>query len=284
METLSNLKAYFDHELNHYEEGEQRAIYGIVLEYFDIDKIKAMVDPDFGVENSLAEEFKQIVQRLKKDEPIQYILKEAPFCGLNFYVDDRVLVPRPETEELVHWILEEHGKQFAGSLLDIGTGSGCIALALDHLMPAAKVSATEVSEGAFEVAKKNATQLKSRADIKLDDIRVWQENDYPNFDIIISNPPYIDLKEKESLYKNVLDFEPHVALFAPEGDTLYFYKLIADFANRYLNENGVLYFEMSEFYAGGVEELLIAKGFRNVELKNDLSGKGRMMRATRSVA
>lgn len=282
MVALSSLKSYYNEELAHYEESELRAIYGIVLEFFSIDKIQAIVDPKLQVNDELATEFKKIVQRLKKDEPIQYILKQAPFCGLQFYVDERVLVPRPETEELVHWILSEHGGHFEGTLLDIGTGSGCIALALDHLMAKAKIVATDVSSGAVEVAKKNAKQLESRAEIILDDIQEWSDKAYPNFDIIISNPPYIDLNEKDKMYKNVLDFEPHVALFAPEGDTLYFYKLIADFANTYLNENGVLYFEMSEFYAGGVEELLIAKGFLNVELKKDLNGKGRMMRATRS--
>jgi len=282
METLHSLKTFFNQELNHYDAGEKSAIYGIVLEHFAIDKIKTIVDPDFSVSEETAAEFRAVVQRLKKDEPIQYILKEAPFCGLSFYVDENVLVPRPETEELVHWILSEHGEQFQGSIIDIGTGSGCIALALDHLMPRANITATEVSEGALNVAQRNADQLKLSAEIVLDDIRNWQENKYSNYDIIISNPPYIDLNEKDKMYKNVLDFEPHVALFAPEGDTLYFYNIIADFANRHLNPEGNLYFEMSEFYAGGVEELLKAKGFENVQLKKDINGKGRMMRATKS--
>lgn len=284
METLESLKTYFNQELSHYDDGEKRAIYGIVLEYFAIDKIKTIVDPEFSVAAETANEFRSVVQRLKKDEPIQYILKEAPFCGLSFYVDENVLVPRPETEELVHWILNEHGEQFAGSIIDIGTGSGCIALALDHLMPQAKISATEVSEGALNVAQRNAIQLKLTAEIILDDIRNWREKQYPNYDIIVSNPPYIDLNEKDKMYKNVLDFEPHVALFAPEGDTLHFYNVIADFANHYLNPKGNLYFEMSEFYAGGVEELLTAKGFQNVQLKKDINGKGRMMRATKSAS
>lgn len=284
MVSLASLKTYYNEQLAHYEAGELRAIYGIVLEYFGIDKIQTIVDPAFALSEERAAEFKAVVQRLKQDEPIQYILNEAPFCGLQFYVDKGVLVPRPETEELVHWILEEHGEDFAGSIIDIGTGSGCISIALDHLMKQAKVSATDVSEEALAVAQHNAKQLKSGVKLFLDDIRLWHENSYEHYDVIISNPPYIDLNEKEKMYKNVLDFEPHVALFAPEGDNLYFYRLIADFALQYLNEGGTLYFEMSEFYAGGVEAMLQSKGFQNVLLKKDLNGKGRMMRATKSVA
>jgi len=179
----------------------------------------------------------------------------------------------------VHWIVEMHGADFAGKILDIGTGSGCIALALDHLMGKAAVTATDVSEGAVAVARRNAKEQNAKAEILQDDICEWINNKYSNFDIIISNPPYIDLEEKDSLYKNVLDFEPHLALFAPAGDTLFFYRLIVDFAKRYLNPDGYIYFEMSEFYADGVAELLQKKGFGDIELKKDLNGKGRMIRA-----
>jgi len=284
MTTLSQLKDYFYEELAQYDESEQRAIFGIVLEHFSIDKIQAIVNPDLEIAEDITNEFKQVVGRLKLDEPIQYILNEAPFCGLELYVDERVLVPRPETEELVHWILDEHSKEFEGAILDIGTGSGCIALALDRLMNNAKVFGTDVSSDALAVAKLNAQALGSKVQFNEDDVREWETSQHPHYDIIISNPPYIDLDEKEKLYKNVLDFEPHIALFAPEGDTLYFYKLIADFAVQHLNENGMLYFEMSEFYAGGVEKLLEEKGFRDVLLKKDINGKGRMIRARRSAS
>lgn len=279
MRALSELKKYYNASLSHYSESELQAIYGIVLEYFAIDKIASIVDPEMPISEEQAAEFKAVVDRLKQDEPIQYILGEAPFCGLQFYVDENVLVPRPETEELVHWIVEMHGADFAGKILDIGTGSGCIALALDHLMGKAAVTATDVSEGAVAVARRNAKEQNAKAEILQDDICEWINNKYSNFDIIISNPPYIDLEEKDSLYKNVLDFEPHLALFAPAGDTLFFYRLIVDFAKRYLNPDGYIYFEMSEFYADGVAELLQKKGFGDIELKKDLNGKGRMIRA-----
>jgi release factor glutamine methyltransferase len=213
--------------------------------------------------------------------PIQYILGETEFYGLPFYVNESVLIPRPETEELVDWIQKENYKSAELNILDIGTGSGCIAIALRHEFPSSTVDAFDVSEKALETAKQNATHNKLEVNFKAVDIL-----NAPAFnkkwDIIVSNPPYITENEKDTILSNVLDHEPHLALFVPDNDPLLFYREIAFFAQQYLTPAGKLYFEINRNAGNHTLELLTGMGYRDVELRKDISGNDRMVRAINS--
>lgn len=218
-----------------------------------------------------------IVKRLQKGEPIQYILGVTEFYGLDLKVTSSVLIPRPETEELVEWILLET-KQLNPHILDIGTGSGCIAITLSNKMKYATVDAWDVSAEALEVAKENAKA--NNVSIKFSKVDVLAKQDLDKrFDIIVSNPPYIIESEKKVMSKNVLDFEPHQALFVSNNDALIFYDRIADIAVKLLNKNGMLYFEINQAYGQQIVQLLQQKNFINIELKKDISGNYRMIRA-----
>jgi len=231
--------------------------------------------------NDLSDKEKQniisIVKRLQNGEPIQYVLGETEFYGLDFKVTPAVLIPRPETEELVEWILLETKKMNA-HILDVGTGSGCIAVALAKRMRYATVNAWDVSADALAVAKGNATANDVSVSFsKVDVLGPHPVNKY--FDIIVSNPPYIKESEKEMMEKNVLDFEPHMALFVADKDVLIFYNRIADIAKEQLKENGLLYFEINQANGNEVVQLLKEKNFVDVEMKKDISGNDRMVRA-----
>lgn len=218
-----------------------------------------------------------IVKRLQKGEPIQYILGVTEFYGLDFKVTSSVLIPRPETEELVEWILLET-KQLNPHILDVGTGSGCIAITLSKKMKYATVDAWDVSTEALEVAKENAKA--NNVSIKFSKIDVFAHQDLDKrFDIIVSNPPYILESEKKVMSKNVLDFEPHQALFVSNHDALIFYDRIADIAVKQLNKKGMLYFEINQAYGKEIVHLLQEKNFKDIELKKDISGNYRMIRA-----
>ena len=218
-----------------------------------------------------------IVKRLQKGEPIQYILGVTEFYGLDFKVTSSVLIPRPETEELVEWILLET-KQLNPHILDVGTGSGCIAITLSKKMKYATVDAWDVSAEALEVAKENAKA--NNVSIKFSKIDVLAHQDLDKrFDIIVSNPPYILESEKKVMSKNVLDFEPHQALFVSNHDALIFYDRIADIAVKQLNKKGMLYFEINQAYGKEIVHLLQEKNFKDIELKKDISGNYRMIRA-----
>ena len=231
------------------------------------------------------ERFKSIVEDLKKFKPIQYILGHTEFYGYKIRVNEHVLIPRPETEELVEQILEDIRStgQPINQVLDICTGSGCIAIALKKNIPEANVFAIDVSDEALLVAKGNAilnqTQIHFlQADILTPLASEKKENEKgAKFEIIVSNPPYVRISEKEKMSKNVLDYEPHNALFVSDNDALVFYKAIADFALRNLSENGKLYFEINESLGTEVKKLLTEKGLKNVEVKKDMSGKDRIV-------
>jgi release factor glutamine methyltransferase len=220
------------------------------------------------------------LDRLKENEPIQYVLKEAWFCGLRFYVDKQVLIPRPETEELVEWIIT--GCRFPInelSILDIGSGSGCIPIALKRRLGKAVVWSCDVSKEALQVAEKNAENLGVEVNfLQMDFLDPTQREKLPEFDIIVSNPPYITHRERYSMRANVLEYEPAKALFVPDNDPLIFYKAIADFGKDHLKPNGSIYAEINEKLGDITGELFRQKGF-NVELKKDITGKDRMIRA-----
>ena len=234
--------------------------------------------------NDLSDNEKQniisIVKRLQNNEPIQYILDKTEFYGLDFKVSPSVLIPRPETEELIEWILSETTKKDP-YILDIGTGSGCIAITLAKKMQYATVYAWDISDNALEVANENAIINDVSVKFSMVDVLKPLSFNY-KFDIIVSNPPYIKESEKEKMEKNVLDFEPHEALFVANHDALIFYNRIADIAKKQLQENGLLYFEINHSKGDEVVHLLKEKGFVNIELKKDISGNNRMIRAMNS--
>lgn len=220
--------------------------------------------------------FFSLVKELKKGRPLAYVLQQKEFFGLNFFVNENVLIPRPETEELVDWILhkpEIKKKNF--KILDIGTGSGCIAISLKKLLPDATVSALDVSEAAMKVAKKNADELN--VDIHFIQADILVEDLAESYDLIVSNPPYISLEEKMSLERNVLDHEPGIALFADE-DPLIFYKRMMQLAATQLGENTWLYWEVNQYLWKDLMGLLQKNNFRRIEMKKDINGNPRMIR------
>ncbi|MCF6332069.1 MAG: peptide chain release factor N(5)-glutamine methyltransferase [Draconibacterium sp.] len=217
-----------------------------------------------------------IVRRLKMYEPLQYILGETEFYGLNLKVTPAVLIPRPETEELVHWIIESNAFG-SPQVLDIGTGSGCIALALKKQIKNAEVSGVDISKEALEVAKQNAENNKLEVGFFQSDILSWEHYNWKVFDIIVSNPPYVREIEKQKMQANVLEYEPENALFVSDENPLVFYHRIAEFAKKYLVDRGKLFFEINEFLGAETCKLLENKGFVDVELKKDMNGKTRML-------
>ena len=224
-------------------------------------------------------EVKQIVERLKRFEPIQYILQSAEFYGLNLYVDPNVLIPRPETEELVSLIVNSKNS-YAPKILDIGTGSGCIALSLKKAIPNADVWACDVSEAALSVAEKNARAHNLDVNFFRCNILATDTiNEFTVFDIIVSNPPYVLQSEKKQMQENVLSYEPHLALFVEDDDPLLFYRAIALFAQKHLNSSGVLWFEINENKGKEVEEMLVKSSFCNVHIFSDIYGKHRFVKA-----
>lgn len=218
------------------------------------------------------------IEKLKKNVPIQYILGETEFFGLIFNVNESVLIPRPETEELVEWIRSENNRSADLNILDIGTGSGCIAISLKHEFPNASVQAFDISEQALNTARSNAERNKLDVTFSQTDILNAPETEQ-RWDIIVSNPPYVTELEKSSILPNVLEHEPHLALFVPDNDPLLFYRSIALFAKHHLKPQGKLYFEINRSFGVETVELLTNLGFCNVELRKDISGNDRMVRA-----
>ena len=236
------------------------------------------------------------LSRLLNHEPIQYIMQKAWFYGMELYVDKNVLIPRPETEELVDWIVKDlkasaldvfkkapTDADVTGQLkiLDIGTGSGCIALALKKAMPKAEVWGCDISEEALNVARRNGAALDIRVDFQgINFLEEAQQTFLPTVDVIVSNPPYIPLQEKESMQANVVAHEPHTALFVPDEDALLFYRGIAQFAKKRLYQNGRIYLEIHENLGNAVVELFRKEGFENIERRKDMQGKERMVKAS----
>jgi len=233
----------------------------------------------FSVEQQ--HEIESFIEKLKKYVPIQYILGETEFYGLPFYVNESVLIPRPETEELVDWIRNENDRSAELKLLDIGTGSGCIAIALKHEFKNSVVDAFDISVDALDTAKQNSAL--NNLTINFSAIDILNVPDLPTkWDIIVSNPPYITEREKEGMLANVLDHEPHLALFVPDNDPLLFYRNIALFAQKHLNANGKLYFEINREAGLSCIELLNTMGYRDVELRKDILRNDRMVKAVLS--
>ncbi len=220
---------------------------------------------------------KSIVSRLKNAEPIQYILGETEFYELKLKVNPAVLIPRPETEELVEWIVNSQMPDNC-NILDIGTGSGCMALAIKNQLKEVKVSGIDISEKALETARQNALENGLEVDFYRDDILNPKNVRDDKYDVVVSNPPYIRESEKPLMHENVLNYEPEIALFVTDVDPLVFYRAIAGFAKRCLNENGSLFFEINENLGAEMVGLLSDFGFSEIEIRKDINGKNRMVR------
>jgi release factor glutamine methyltransferase len=227
-------------------------------------------------------EWRRCSDELLRWRPVQYVINQAWFAGMRLQVDERVLIPRPETEELVEWCLSS-APRTSLRILDVGTGSGCIALALGKALPTAEVWAADKSRDALDVAAANA--LETGINLRLLELDVLDRKDWdalPAFDIIISNPPYVLASDRDSMRDNVLEYEPHMALFVEDADPLRFYDAISAMALLRLSSGGRLYFEVHEEKGPDVQRLLEGLGFREVILRKDLGGRDRMVRALRS--
>lgn len=264
-----------------YGNGEARAITDYVLDVcFGLSKADILCG---AVEEMTAEktaELNKIFGRLMKGEPVQYVLGRAEFCGRWFSVRPGVLIPRPETEELCAWITADSKASASPKVLDIGTGSGCIAITLQLDMPESKVTAWDISADALDVARENAQQLGANVNfVKLDALNTKPEGEW---DVIVSNPPYICEKEKKDMAVNVLEHEPHTALFVPDADPLLFYRAITRLAVQTLNKGGRLYFEINPIYADDTCRMMQAEGMTAVELRSDMYGKQRMAKGIKA--
>lgn len=289
MKTIKDVFLSFQQGLNKvYDTREIEAIALLVLqEITDMSRAKIKAFPEDEVPGEAAEKIQGILEELKTGRPVQYILGSTEFYGLNFLVNPATLIPRPETEELVEWILQSQKvkvkSQKPFSILDIGTGSGCIAINLKKNLPNAKVTAIDISPEALHTAKQNAVINDVEVEfIEQDILNTKFEIEHSKFEIIISNPPYVTLIDKAQMHQNVTGFEPHTALFVPENDPLIFYKAIADFAFKQMSENGLLFFEINENFGKETVELLTDKGFIDIELRKDVSGRDRMVKAVKS--
>ena len=261
-----------------YDEGEARAVAQLVLEMrFGL----TMADVLCGRLPSSEEELRRIQQRLLAGEPVQYVLGEAEFGGRRFRVSPSVLIPRPETYELCRFALPADAADWQGRVLDIGTGSGCIACTLAAELPQAEVTAWDISEGALAVARENAERAGVRVSFEQVDVLHLPSSAYDEkWDIIVSNPPYICEQEKATMERNVLEHEPHTALFVPDDDPLLFYRAISDYATETLNPDGELYFEINPLYHHDLVQLLHSYDFTLVVSQLDQFGKARFITAT----
>lgn len=249
-------------------------------------KLDRLVHAEVPLTDAQIEQLDFYSEQLLSGRPIQYVLGEAWFYGYSFQVNEHVLIPRPETEELVEWIYSDLEAEkrigFNGSLLDVGTGSGCIPITLKKILPTWSIHTVDVSKEALQLAQKNAAFLQAEVEFHHQDFldaSLWMN--LPQVDVLVSNPPYIPMQEKEKLAPHVVEFEPALALFVPDDDALVFYRALAQFAGTQLKEGGAVYVEMHEDLSAQTLDCFTQAGFSRCELKKDLQGKTRMLRARR---
>lgn len=273
-----------------YDDGEAQAIVRLVLEVqFGI----TLTDIYTGKVNELSreaeEELEKIILRLERSEPVQYVLERETFCGRTFHVAPGVLIPRPETEVLCRWIEEDYNRPYCAlqppmplQVLDVGTGSGCIAVTLAADLRNSAVTAWDISGDALLIARENVHQWQVRVELKMEDaLHPSAAAMQQQFDIIVTNPPYICDRERTEMEGNVLAYEPETALFVPDDDPLRFYRAIAEYGVQALSADGVLYFETNPLYINDVKEMLNALGYKQIELREDQFGKLRFTKAIR---
>ena len=266
-----------------YDAGEAESFFYLILEEKrNLKRIDLALNPELTFSNDEIEVWNLILNQLKKEIPIQYLLGKTSFYGLEFEVNPNVLIPRPETEELVEWIIQSQKSKAESQkikILDIGTGSGCIAISLAKNLPNAHVFAIDVSEKALATAQKNTKINEVNVTFLLKNILETEDLEQ-QFDIIVSNPPYVRELEKQEIKKNVLDNEPHLALFVDDNDAIIFYRKIAELAQKNLSPNGQLFFEINQYLGKEMIDLLEKMGFKNIELRKDIYGNDRMIRGT----
>jgi release factor glutamine methyltransferase len=301
--TIHDAKQQLVFQLFHlYDEREATLIADWVMEKLTgWKKIDRVVNKTVALSAEQENLLDKYTRELLDYRPVQYVLQEAWFYGLRLYVDENVLIPRPETEELVDWIvqdtryrIQDTGLAASGILypasgighpesvrvLDVGTGSGCIAIAIKHTLPISEVWACDTSDTALNVARLNADVLHAQIDfVPLDFLDITQQHQLPKVDIIVSNPPYVPLKDKAAMLPHVLQYEPHLALFVTDNDPLIFYNAIASFAKEHLHANGTVYVEIHELLGNEVVQLFRQHGFTEIVLKKDLQGRDRMVKA-----
>jgi release factor glutamine methyltransferase len=265
---------------NEYPKEEVISFFNIVMEhYLGLTRLELALGPNKEISLQEKQDFNRILLRLQRHEPIQYILGEASFFGLKFKVDNNVLIPRPETEDLVSWILSdlsENDPVTSLNILDIGTGSGCIAISLAKNLPQAKLTALDISKPALEMASKNAKL--NGVEVQFINEDVLNLNSIPGtFDIIVSNPPYVRDLEKKEMHRNVLENEPSQALYVRDTDPLIFYKQITVLAKEALKSGGLLYFEINQYLAEETEQLMKDSDFETI-VKKDIFGNFRMIK------
>lgn len=268
---------FFDSLAGAYPAEEIGSFYNIlILDFLGLSRLDLALNPNRAFSEEEQQVLKRAMHRLQKHEPIQYITGKTEFYGLPFKLNKSVLIPRPETEGLVEWILEDCGPAGEIQILDIGTGSGCIAVSLAKNLPEAKVSAIDISESALEVAEKNAALNGVGIEFLKMDILTTPKIP-KKFDLIVSNPPYVRALEKKDMQRNVLEHEPDLALYVTDKDPLRFYRKITELAAENLAPGGRLYFEINQYLGKETQELLTEKNFQT-SLKKDIFGVDRMLR------
>ena len=278
--TLQYSIDFFKNELKElYDSSElEQLLYITFFHYLSLSRTDLSLNRDNKLSELNFNKITHVVNELKQQKPLGQILGEWEFYEITIKVNKHTLIPRPETEELVQLIINEN--KYPASIFDIGTGSGCIAIALKKNFPKTKVFAVDVSEEALKTARENAELNKLDVVFEKLDILKWEKRNV-KYDVIVSNPPYITNKEKKLMHKNVLDYEPHLALFVKDQTPLLFYDAIADFAIAHLSENGKLYFEINEFYGNEVKQLLANKNFKNINIVKDMNEKDRIVTCTK---
>lgn len=265
-----------------YPDTEASAIAKAILtDVFQLSTTDLYASKDMNFSTNQAKKLEVIITRLRANEPLQYILGNCYFCGLNFHVEPGVLIPRPETAELVEWIISDRKSSDSPiRILDIGTGSGCISISLAKNLPQSEVYAWDISEDAIRIASDNANRLDANVRFRQTDVLGQVPTD-TMMNVIVSNPPYITEAERTDMDANVTDWEPDTALFVPDNTPLLFYERIAEIGKQILTPDGTIYFEINQRFGTETVDMLRKKGYRNVELRKDLSGNDRMIKAER---
>ncbi len=283
---LKSLRTYFNNELlGYYPENEINAFFYLLTDsILGLKRFDVTLKINEHIKGDTYQKFQKAIERLQNYEPIQYIIGEAEFYGIKFKVNASVLIPRPETEELVDWIIKENQSKGSISILDIGTGSGCIAIALAKELPNAKVYALDVSKEALKIAKQNAALNNVEVVFIAVDILSFchseQSEESQKYDIIVSNPPYVRELEKDKMADNVLKYEPHIALFVKDNNALIFYSKIVTLSKSLLNKKGRLYFEINEYLGNDTKVLMEQENFKDIKLRQDIFEKDRMIKGT----
>ena len=269
-----------------YEKREAANIADLVMEYVTgFTKSERVIQRSDSMDEERAGQLELFINALEQHKPVQYVLNQAWFFGMKFFVDENVLIPRPETEELVHWVINEInisesvGWQDRLIILDVGTGSGCIPVSLKKAIPRAELWGCDIDEQALNVARLNSARLDYLVDFQgLDFLDPTQRNQLPYVNILVSNPPYIPERDKAEMSPNVLKYEPHKALFVPDNDPLVFYRAIADFGHKRMHKDGIIFVEIHENLSSLLNELFRKAGYSRIEIKRDMQGKERMMK------